>query len=78
MSADYSKRVWVMNKFLVFILFVAFALLIVVSNLYVLSPGFQEIEYPKYREEYAYNLKNPLIERYRELAIESPVEVLED
>lgn len=67
-----------MNKFLVFALFLAFALVVAVAKLYVLPSGFEENPYPKYREEYAYNLKNPLVERYRNMAIESPHEGFED
>lgn len=67
-----------MNKFLVFALFLAFALVVAVGNLYVLPSGFEENPYPKYREEYAYNLKNPLVERYRNMAIKSPHDGLED
>ena len=78
MSPDYSKRMVNMNKFLVFALFFAFALVIAVANLCVLPSGFEEIPYPKYREEYAYNLKNPLVERYRNMAMELPQEGFED
>ena len=67
-----------MNKFVVFALFLVFALVVAVAHLYVMPTGFEEIPYPKYREEYAYNLKNPLVERYRNLVIESPHEVFED
>ena len=53
-------------------------LVIVISNFYVSAPKFEEITYLKYQEEYAYNLKNSLVERYRNLAMELPIGSIED
>lgn len=67
-----------MNKIGIFLLLMSLLFVVVVGKLYVTSSGFEDPMYPKYREEYAHNLKNPLLERYRKLAIESPLERFED
>lgn len=62
-----------MKKAFIAILFITFVLLIVVANSHILRTNFENIQYPRYREGYAYNLKNPLLERYKSLAIDNPV-----
>ena len=65
-----------MKKFVVVFLITLFVFAVGGVSLYVPPSNFQEIAYPKYREKYAYHLKNPLIERYKKLADTEPPESL--
>ena len=58
-------------------------IIMIVSLLFLILAQFayfpahdDEVSYKHYREEYAHNLKNPLLERYRKLSSEGSREVL--
>lgn len=64
----------IMDKVAVFFSFVVLVLVVAIAKLYVTPIGFEEPAYPQYREEYAHNLRDPLLDKYRSMAIELPCE----
>ena len=69
------KKEWVTMKKFVSVVILFFFVITLACFTHKASKQ-QHVNYQLYREEFTHNLKNPLIERYRNLSFEVPREVL--